>query len=56
MDDVAIVGVGQSNFSRACGISIKELAFEAFKANVGAHPYHFPFIAATGVRFAVQEI
>ena len=31
MEDVAIVGVGQSNFSRACGISIKELAFEAFK-------------------------
>ncbi len=31
MADVGIVGVGQSNFSRACGISIKELAFEAFK-------------------------
>ena len=31
MGDIAIIGVGQSNFSRRCGISIKELAFEAFK-------------------------
>jgi acetyl-CoA C-acetyltransferase len=31
MEDIAIVGVGQSNFSRRCSISIKELAFEAFK-------------------------
>ena len=31
MEDVAIVGVGQSVFSRHCGISIKELSFEAFK-------------------------
>ena len=31
MEDVAIVGVGQSNFSRRCGISIRELCFEAFK-------------------------
>ena len=28
------------------------LAFEAFKADVGAHPYYFPFIAAAGVRLA----
>jgi acetyl-CoA C-acetyltransferase len=31
MQRVAIVGVGQSNFSRRCGVSIKELAFDAFK-------------------------
>ncbi len=31
MEDVAIVGVGQSSFSRKCGVSIKELCFEAFK-------------------------
>ena len=31
MKDVAIVGVGQSHFSRKCGMTIKELAFEAFK-------------------------
>jgi acetyl-CoA C-acetyltransferase len=31
MEDVAIVGVGQSDFSRKCGMTIKELAFEAFK-------------------------
>ncbi|MFC1968090.1 thiolase domain-containing protein [Chloroflexota bacterium] len=31
MDDIAIVGVGQSSFSRKCGISIKELCFEAFQ-------------------------
>jgi len=31
MEDIGIVGVGQSNFSRRCSISIKELAFEAFK-------------------------
>lgn len=31
MEDVAIVGVGQSNFSRKCGMTIKELVFEAFK-------------------------
>jgi acetyl-CoA C-acetyltransferase len=31
MEDVAIIGVGQSNFSRKCGITIKELVFEAFK-------------------------
>ncbi|MFC2013586.1 thiolase domain-containing protein [Chloroflexota bacterium] len=31
MDDVAIVGVGQSAFTRQCGISIRELCFEAFK-------------------------
>lgn len=31
MEDVAIVGVGQSNFSRSCGVSIRELCFDAFK-------------------------
>jgi acetyl-CoA C-acetyltransferase len=31
MEDIGIVGVGQSNFSRRCSISIKELAFDAFK-------------------------
>ncbi|MEM2319529.1 MAG: acetyl-CoA acetyltransferase, partial [Candidatus Bathyarchaeia archaeon] len=28
---VAIVGVGQTPFSRSCGMSIRELCFEAFK-------------------------
>jgi len=31
MEDVAIVGVGQSVFSRKCGISTRELCFESFK-------------------------
>jgi len=31
MADVAIVGAGQSVFSRDCGVSIRELSFEAFK-------------------------
>jgi len=31
MEDVAIVGVGQSVFSRGCGESIRELSFEAYK-------------------------
>jgi acetyl-CoA C-acetyltransferase len=31
MDDIAIIGVGQSVFSRSCGISIRELCFDAFK-------------------------
>jgi len=31
MAEVAIVGVGQSVFSRDCGVSIRELSFEAFK-------------------------
>ena len=31
MDDVAIVGVGQSDFSRNCEMTIKELVFEAYK-------------------------
>ncbi len=31
MEDVAIVGVGQSNFTRSCGVSIRELCFDAFK-------------------------
>lgn len=31
MEDVAIVGVGQSKFSRKCNMTIKELVFEAFK-------------------------
>ncbi|MFC1952958.1 thiolase domain-containing protein [Chloroflexota bacterium] len=30
-NDVAIIGVGQSNFSRKCEISIRELAFDAFR-------------------------
>jgi len=30
-NDVAIVGVGQSNFTRKCEISIRELCFDAFK-------------------------
>ena len=31
MKDVAIIGAGQSAFSRKCGISIRELCFDAFK-------------------------
>jgi len=31
MEEVAIVGVGQSVFSRQCGVSIRELCFDAFK-------------------------
>ena len=31
MRDVAIIGAGQSAFSRKCGISIRELCFDAFK-------------------------
>lgn len=31
MDDVAIVGVGQSSFSRRCGMRVTELCFEAYK-------------------------
>jgi len=31
MSDVEVVGVGQTAFTRACGVSIKELCFEAFK-------------------------
>src|SRR3972149_2010388 len=31
MEDVAIVGVGQTTFSRKSGISIRELCFVAFK-------------------------
>jgi acetyl-CoA C-acetyltransferase len=31
LEDVAVVGVGQSNFSRNCGMTIKEMAFEAFQ-------------------------
>ncbi|MBW1614138.1 MAG: thiolase domain-containing protein [Deltaproteobacteria bacterium] len=34
MKDVAIVGVGQSNFSRSCGMTVKELVFEAFKESM----------------------
>jgi len=29
--EVSVVGVGQTAFTRACGVSIKELSFEAFK-------------------------
>jgi acetyl-CoA C-acetyltransferase len=31
MEDVAIVGAGQSAFNRSCGESIRELSFEAYK-------------------------
>jgi len=31
MNEVAVVGVGQTAFTGACGVSIKELCFEAFK-------------------------
>lgn len=31
MSNVSVVGVGQTAFTRACGVSIKELCFEAFK-------------------------
>ncbi|MBI4295487.1 MAG: thiolase domain-containing protein [Chloroflexi bacterium] len=31
MPNVAIVGAGQSVFSRSCGVSIRELCFEAYK-------------------------
>jgi len=34
MNEVAVVGVGQTAFTRACGVSIKELCFEAFKEAV----------------------
>ena len=34
MQDVAIIGVGQSVFSRKCGVSIRELSFEAFKESM----------------------
>jgi len=30
MQDVAIIGVGQSVFSRSCGVSIRELCFQAY--------------------------
>jgi acetyl-CoA C-acetyltransferase len=30
MEDVAIIGVGQSVFSRSCGVSIRELCFQAY--------------------------
>jgi hypothetical protein len=31
------------------------LTFEAFKADVGTHPHHFPFIAAAGVCLAQPD-
>ena len=31
MEDIAIIGVGQSVFSRKCGVSIRELCFDAYK-------------------------
>jgi acetyl-CoA C-acetyltransferase len=31
MDDIAIIGAGQSAFSRNCGVSVRELCFDAFK-------------------------
>lgn len=33
-EDVAIVGVGQSTFSRKCGVSIRELCFDAFQESM----------------------
>ena len=34
MEDVAIVGAGQTAFTRQCGVSIRELAFDAFKESM----------------------
>ena len=34
MNDVAVVGVGQTRFTQKSGVSIKELAFEAFQESV----------------------
>jgi len=34
MEDVAIVGAGQSIFVRKCGVSIRELCFDAFKESM----------------------
>ena len=34
MEDVAIIGAGQSVFTRQCGVSIRELCFEAFKESM----------------------
>lgn len=31
MEDVAIIGVGQSAFSRKCGVAVRELCFEAYR-------------------------
>ena len=31
MEEVAIIGAGQSAFTRKCGVSVRELCFEAFK-------------------------
>ena len=31
MQDVAIIGAGQTAFVRKCGVSIRELCFEAFQ-------------------------
>ena len=30
-EDVAIIGVGQSVFARKCGVSVRELCFQAYK-------------------------
>jgi acetyl-CoA C-acetyltransferase len=43
-EDVAIVGAGQSVFSRKCGMSIRELCFEAYKE------------AMSGLRLTNKEI
>jgi len=34
MEDVAIVGAGQTAFSRSCGVSVRELCFDAFREAV----------------------
>jgi len=44
MAEVAIVGAGQTAFSRQCGVNIRELSFEAFKE------------AVEGVDVAVKDI
>ena len=31
------------------------LTFDAFEADVGAHPHYFPLVAAAGVRFAQPD-
>jgi len=31
MEDVAVIGAGQSVFSRSCGESIRELCFDAYR-------------------------
>jgi hypothetical protein len=37
------------------GQKYPSMAFEAFKADVGAHPHHFPLVAAAWMRFAQPD-